>query len=124
MILNDPQTISDVTEIVKAYDKALVDNDLEAINQFFLDSDDIVRYGPDENLYGSKAIAAFRASRPAGPKPRNVTAIHVITTGKDHAVAHTEFLIPGSDKLGRQTQCWSRFPDGWKIIGAHVSYKS
>ncbi|HHP2759564.1 TPA: AtzH-like domain-containing protein [Klebsiella quasipneumoniae] len=36
MILNDPQTISDVTEIVKAYDKALVDNDLEAINQFFL----------------------------------------------------------------------------------------
>lgn len=124
MIMNDPKTVREITDIVKAYDKALIENDLDAINAFFLNSEEIVRYGPNENLYGAKAIAAFRAARPAGPKPRSVTAIHVIVTGKDHAIAHTEFFTPGSDKCGRQTQCWSRFPDGWKIIGAHVSYIS
>jgi hypothetical protein len=25
------------------------------------------------------------------------------------------------DQIGRQTQTWVRFPEGWKVINAHVS---
>jgi hypothetical protein len=65
---------------------------------------------------------AFRAARsPAGLMRR--TAGTVITTyGRDAAVASTLFYrdsAPG--KVGRQMQTWVRFPEGWKIVAAHVS---
>ncbi|MGE3700990.1 MAG: AtzH-like domain-containing protein, partial [Hyphomicrobiaceae bacterium] len=47
----------------------------------------------------------------------------VITTyGRDYAVASTLFhreSLPG--KIGRQMQSWVRFPQGWRIVAAHVS---
>ena len=65
---------------------------------------------------------AFRAARsPVGLMRR--TAKTVITTyGRDTAVASTLFYrdtLPG--KVGRQMQTWVRFPEGWKIVAAHVS---
>jgi hypothetical protein len=47
----------------------------------------------------------------------------VITTyGRDFAMACTMFhraTAPG--KVGRQTQTWVRFDDGWHIVAGHVS---
>ena len=47
----------------------------------------------------------------------------VITSyGRDTAVASTLFYrdsAPG--RVGRQMQTWVRFPEGWKIVAAHVS---
>jgi hypothetical protein len=47
----------------------------------------------------------------------------VITTyGRDYAVASTLFRrdsAPG--KIGRQTQTWVRFPEGWRVVVGHVS---
>ena len=47
----------------------------------------------------------------------------VITTyGRDFAVASTLFHrdgVPG--KVGRQMQTWVRFPEGWRVVAAHVS---
>jgi hypothetical protein len=47
----------------------------------------------------------------------------VITTyGRDAAVASTLFYrdsLPG--KVGRQMQTWARFPEGWRVVAAHVS---
>ncbi|MBW8902998.1 MAG: DUF3225 domain-containing protein, partial [Bradyrhizobium sp.] len=67
-------------------------------------------------------ITAFRAARsPVGLMRR--TAKTVITTyGRDTAVASTLFYretAPG--RVGRQMQTWVRFPEGWKIVAAHVS---
>jgi hypothetical protein len=46
----------------------------------------------------------------------------VITTfGMDTASVATEFTAPDTSLIGRQTQVWIRFADGWKIIAAHVS---
>ena len=42
--------------------------------------------------------------------------------GRDHAVASTLFhraSVPG--KVGRQMQTWVRFPEGWRVVAAHVS---
>jgi hypothetical protein len=33
----------------------------------------------------------------------------------------TEFQRDGSTKTGRQSQTWVRFPEGWRVVAAHVS---
>jgi hypothetical protein len=81
-----------------------------------------LRYGIAENLYGYGEISAFRAARsPVGLMRK--TARTVITAyGRDSAVASTLFTresAPG--KVGRQMQTWVRFPEGWRIVAAHVS---
>ncbi|RYY58579.1 MAG: DUF3225 domain-containing protein, partial [Comamonadaceae bacterium] len=43
------------------------------------------------------------------------------TYGRDFATANIEFVRPGSDKVGRQSQTWVRMPDGWRVVAAHVS---
>jgi hypothetical protein len=46
----------------------------------------------------------------------------VITTfGRDTATAMTEFRREGGTELGRQSQTWVRFPEGWRVVAAHVS---
>ena len=43
------------------------------------------------------------------------------TYGEDFATANAEFFRDGEARRGRQSQAWVRFPDGWKIVSAHVS---
>ena len=46
----------------------------------------------------------------------------ITTYGRDTAVASTLFyrdVAPG--RVGRQMQTWVRFPEGWRIVAAHVS---
>jgi hypothetical protein len=47
----------------------------------------------------------------------------VITTyGRDMAVASTLFHRDSMrGKVGRQMQTWLRFPEGWRVVAAHVS---
>jgi hypothetical protein len=47
----------------------------------------------------------------------------VITTyGRDFAVASTLSYRAGSPgKVNRQMQTWVRFPEGWRVVAAHVS---
>jgi Protein of unknown function (DUF3225) len=43
--------------------------------------------------------------------------------GCDHAVASTPFhraSVPG--KVSRQMQTWVRFPEGWRVVAAHVRF--
>jgi len=117
-----PDVVAEVTEQFARYEKALVSNDVVVLDALFRPDSRTLRYGSGENLYGYDAIMAFRAARsPAGLMRR--TAGTVITTyGRDAAVASTLFYrdsAPG--KVGRQMQTWVRFPEGWKIVAAHVS---
>jgi hypothetical protein len=117
-----PDVVAEVTEQFARYEKALVSNDVVVLDALFRPDSRTLRYGSGENLYGYDAIMAFRAARsPAGLMRR--TAGTVITTyGRDTAVASTLFYrdsAPG--KVGRQMQTWVRFPEGWKIVAAHVS---
>ncbi|MGB9116311.1 oxalurate catabolism protein HpxZ [Bradyrhizobium sp.] len=117
-----PDVLAEMTEQFARYEKALVTNDVTVLDELFRADSRTLRYGIGENLYGYDAIMAFRAARsPAGLMRR--TAGTVITTyGRDTAVASTLFYrdtAPG--KVGRQMQTWVRFPQGWKIVAAHVS---
>jgi hypothetical protein len=121
MIVNDPTTLAEVIAAFATYEKALLDNDLAALDGLFWDSPHTLRYGVGENLYGFAAITEFRKNRRGG-SPQRILRNAVITTyGRDFGTANTEFLRQNSALLGRQSQSWVRMPEGWRIVAAHVS---
>lgn len=121
MIVNDPDVHAEVTAAVDAYERALMDNDVVALDGFFRDAPQTVRYGVAENLYGFEAIAAFRIGRAGGSPRRSRLRTEITTFGRDFAVANVEFLREGAKTAGRQSQTWVRTENGWKIVSAHVS---
>lgn len=121
MKINDPEVLSAVTAAFAAYERALMDNDLAALDALFWDSKFTVRFGPGQNLYGIEAIQAFRTAR-VGGSPKRTLANTVITTfGDDFATANTEFQRAGAAHPGRQSQSWVRFAEGWRVVSAHIS---
>ncbi|MGJ4948491.1 oxalurate catabolism protein HpxZ [Bradyrhizobium sp. HKCCYLS20291] len=117
-----PDVVAEVTAQFQLYEQALVSNDVAVLDQLFRQDSRTLRYGIGENLYGYGEIAAFRAARsPAGLMRRTARTV-ISTYGRDTAVASTLFYrdtAPG--KVGRQMQTWIRFPEGWRIVAAHVS---
>jgi len=117
--VNEPSVVREIEALFAAYDRALRSNDLATLNGFFLDSPFTVRFGNGENLYGIDEIAAYRASVSSAP---NVVREHtVITTyGNDIGIVATRNR-PSGGRIGRTMQTWVRFPQGWRIVAAHVS---
>jgi hypothetical protein len=103
--------------------KALGDNDVDTLDAQFWKNPRTIRYGGAENLYGHDEIAAFRAARSPAGLARTISRTVISTYGRDCAVASTLFhraSVPG--KVGRQMQTWVRFPEGWRVVAAHVSF--
>jgi hypothetical protein len=121
MTPNLPSIIDEVTTQFEAYERALVSNDIGALDEFFWRSDDVVRFGIGENLYGSEAIAAYRRSVPPGQYISRSLVKTVITTfGTNTATVSAEF-VEDNGAISRQSQTWIRLADGWRIVAAHVS---
>jgi hypothetical protein len=122
MEIDLPDVLAEVKQQFARYEKALVTNDVAVLDELFRADPRTLRYGIAENLYGYDAIMAFRAARsPAGLMRRTEKTV-ITAYGRDTAVASTLFYrdtAPG--KVGRQMQTWVRFPQGWKIVAAHVS---
>jgi ketosteroid isomerase-like protein len=117
--INNPDVVEEIQALFADYDRALRGNDRAALNGYFLDSPLTVRFGNGENLYGIDEIAAYRASVAQGP---NVVREHVVitTVGRDFAVVAARGR-PAGGRIGRTMQTWVRFPQGWRIVAAHVS---
>ena len=120
MIVNDPKALAEVTAAVDAYETALMDNDLDALDAFFWDAPQTVRLGVAENLYGFAEIAAFRVGRSGGSPKRVRLRTEVTTFDNAFAIVNVEFQRDNG-RLGRQSQTWIRTPQGWKVCSAHVS---
>jgi len=117
-----PEVLAEVTEQFARYEKALVTNDVAVLDELFRNDPRSLRYGVGENLYGYDAITAFRAARSPIGVGRRTDKTVITTYGRDTAVASTLFYrdsLPG--RVGRQMQTWVRFPQGWRIVAAHVS---
>jgi len=113
--------LTEVRAAVDRYEAALMANDLTALDDFFWASEHTVRFGVAENLYGIEEIRQFRLGRGGGSPTRERTRTHIVTLGRDLAVAHVEFRRHNPERRGRQTQTWTRTPAGWKVVSAHVS---
>ena len=117
-----PDVLAEVTAQFGRYEQALVNNDVALLGKLFRDDARTLRYGIGENLYGYDAISAFRAARSPAGLARTTDQTVITTYGRDTAVASTLFYrdsMPG--RVGRQMQTWVRFPEGWRIVAAHVS---
>jgi 1-carboxybiuret hydrolase subunit AtzH-like protein len=117
-----PEVVAEVSQAFERYEQALVTNDVATLDALFRHDDRTIRYGVAENLYGHKEVAAFRAGRSPIGLERTTSRTVITTYGRDYAVASTLFHRPTlAGKVGRQMQTWVRFPDGWRVVAAHVS---
>ena len=121
MQINDPVALAELTKAFAEYEQALVTNDIATLDRLFWNSPETLRYGVGENLYGFDAIQDFRNSRPSQGLDRTVTRSAITTFGSDYGVANIEFVRAGTDRIGRQSQSWVRFDEGWRVVAAHVS---
>ena len=123
MDIDLPDVLAEVTAQFARYEAALVSNDVAVLDELFRDDSRTLRYGINENLYGYEAIMAFRAGRSPMGLMRKTDKTVITAYGRDAAVASTLFYreVWSGKKVGRQMQTWVRFPEGWRIVAAHVS---
>ena len=121
LAINIPEVHAEVAAAFYRYEEALNGNDVAVLNELFREAPYTLRYGIGEELYGHAQIAAYRSSR-TPPVRRTIRNTVITTFGRDFATASTEFSRPGQPSLGRQQQSWVRFPEGWRIVAAHVSF--
>ena len=122
MEIDLPDVRAEVQAEFARYERALVDNDVAVLDSIFHQDARSIRYGGGENLYGYQEIKAFRAARSPIGLDRTTSKTVVTTYGRDFAVASTLFHRPSlAGKVGRQMQTWVRFPEGWRVVAAHVS---
>ena len=122
MILNDPETLAEVEAEFARYEAALTTNDVDALDAFFWQDPQAIRYGIGENLYGHAEIAAFRAARPSVGLARTLSRTAITTFGTEFATASTLFQRDSSgNAIGRQMQTWAKIDGRWRIVAAHVS---
>jgi len=120
MTINDPVALAEVEAAFAAYERALMSDDIAAMDALFHDAPTTNRFGVGEVLYGIAAIRAFRKGRGGSPQ-RRLGRVAISVYGESFATADAEFFREGSERRGRQSQAWVKFADGWKVVSAHVS---
>jgi ketosteroid isomerase-like protein len=122
MDIDLPEVVAEVEAAFARYEKALVGNDVAALNAMFRDDRRTVRFGATENLFGYAEIKAFRAARSPVALGRTLSRTSITTFGREFAIAATLYERPSAPgKIGRQMQTWVKFADGWRVVAAHVS---
>jgi 1-carboxybiuret hydrolase subunit AtzH-like protein len=123
MKINAPEVVAELQALYPKYEAALMANDAETLTKMFWASPHSMRFGITENLYGIDEIEAFRKSRPAVNLARTVRRLDIVAFGDDVGSVTLEFerVMNGRTISGRQSQIWVRFPEGWRIVSAHVS---
>lgn len=121
MKVNRPETLAEVTKAFFAYEKALVDNNVEMINSLFWNDIKTLRYGSNGTLIGHNVLSEFRRARKTVGVRRDLKNTSIVTFGDDFAIANTEAHDESVDGTVRQSQTWVRIEGSWKIVSAHLS---
>jgi len=101
------------------YERALMNDDVEALDRLFAPGEQTLRGDAAGLLVGHDRIREFRRSR-GGARARTIVETHVQVIDEAHAliVAVTELRSGGR---GQQTQLWARRSGSWVVTAAHVS---
>ena len=119
--INLPRVVEELTRVFERYEDALIANDVAVLNALFWDNPLTVRFGIAEIHYGADAIRSYREHFvPPANMPRQLHNLVITTFGEDFGTADVEFSRDG-DPVGRQSQTWVRFTEGWRVVSAHVS---
>jgi len=117
-----PDIVSEVRAVFDAYEAALRRNDAAALNEFFWDDPRALRFGIAECNVGVAAIRQWRTMAPRISPTRRLQGTQIVAFGRDAASVCTEFTAADTPQVGRQSQLWVRFVEGWRIVAAHVSF--
>lgn len=127
MIMVGDEAPAPLVEAFRAYERALMANDLVALDALFAAGPSTLRGDAAGLLVGHDQISAFRSGRGGAPQ-RRLVKTHARMIGDGHAliVAVTELTGSTTGGRGQQTQIWARTPgltpyDGWRVVAAHVS---
>ena len=128
MQINLPDVVEEVRAAFTEYERALVANDIAAMNALFWNAPETVRYGIAEIQHGGDAIRQWRETCAPVPPSRLLHRTVVTTFGADFATVSTEFTSDATPSIGRQMQSWARMApiatpgaSSWQIVAAHVS---
>lgn len=121
MEINRPDVLAEVAQKFLQYERAVNTNDIEVLDGSFLDSKHTIRFGMTEELWSYDEIKAFRRTKNTAGTPRTLDRYEITTYGERAAVANAIFRREGVNKIGRQSQTWIKFDDGWRVVSAHVS---
>ena len=122
MVINLPQPLAELNSAFDQYEDALVHNKVDVLDALFWNSLHTLRYGAGENLVGYEQIKAFRAARPGAGLARKIESRHIVTFGDSMGVANVTFKRSNDARVGRQSQTWVKFAQGWRVVSAHVSW--
>lgn len=111
--------LEELRAALDAYDAALLRNDVDELDGWFLDDPRTLRADAAGVLIGHEQISAFRRASP-GVSGRHVERIHLVPLSRDAAIAVAETKRTDGTP-GLQTQAWVRTDQGWRIAVAHVS---
>jgi ketosteroid isomerase-like protein len=118
----EPQaTEHEVRVAFEAYERALVRNDVLAMDEWFWPDERLVRFGIAEIQHGAAEVAAWRRTSAGVPPDRAHERVTVTAFDADTAVVALEFRNGSGAETGRQSQVWRRTDRGWRVVHAHVS---
>ena len=120
--INLPAPLAELNHAFDVYEDALIHNKVDILDALFWNSVHTLRYGAKENLFGYAEIKAFRAARPGINLARDIVDRHIVTFGETMGVANVTFRRANEPRMGRQSQTWFKFADGWRVVSAHVSW--
>jgi amidase len=107
-------------EAFAGYERALIENDLDALDAFFAPGEHTLRGDATGLLVGHDAISGFRGTR-TGTVARGIRALHVRVIDPAHAVV-VSVNAPDAGGAGLVTQLWVRTDaDGWQVEVAQVA---
>ncbi|WP_261166711.1 AtzH-like domain-containing protein [Microbacterium sp. Marseille-Q6965] len=109
----------DLLAALSAYERAILTNELDELDRWFLDSPSTLRADHAGLLLGHDEISAFRGLR-GGVPARVIERLEYRRLGAEAAlvVSVSRFAAGGH---GVQTQLWQLTEIGWRIAAAHVS---
>ena len=120
--VNRPCVLAELNEAFERYEDALIHNKVDVLDELFWNSPHTLRYGAKEILTGYAEIQTFRKGRPSAGMNRTIVDRHVMSIGDDCGVTNISFRREGEPRVGRQSQTWVRFAEGWRVVSAHVSW--
>ena len=91
MEINITDIVAEVKAEFEQYEIALISNNFDVLDELFLYSPHTIRYGVNENLYGYKAISAFRKARGKVNLERVLMNTVITTYGRYFVTTNTEF---------------------------------
>lgn len=115
-IPNDAEEPSGLLDAFWDYERALTENDVDALDSLFAPGPDTLRGDAGGLLVGHDAISALRRGRPSTPK-RQILEVRVLPVGDDSALI-VAVTAPADGGRGQLTQLWTRTDDVWRIEAA------